>query len=100
MWASIPQWLSAVIFFLGGGIAGLGGIFLGEDIGIRPPMGLLLLLKGWVASVVGGIGNIYGRSFGGICAGDGGELRGLVPALPVEGRGRLCIANLLPVILA
>ena len=59
----------AVIFFLGGGIAGLGGIFLGEDIGIRPPMGLLLLLKGWVASVVGGIGNIYGALLGGFVLG-------------------------------
>ena len=59
----------AVIFFLGGGIAGLGGIFLGEDIGIRPQMGLLLLLKGWVASVVGGIGNIYGALLGGFVLG-------------------------------
>ena len=59
----------AVIFFLGGSIAGLGGIFLGEDIGIRPQMGLLLLLKGWIASVVGGIGNIYGALLGGFVLG-------------------------------
>jgi branched-chain amino acid transport system permease protein len=59
----------AVIFFLGGIIAGLGGILLGEDIGIRPQMGLLLLLKGWIASVVGGIGNIYGALLGGFVLG-------------------------------
>jgi len=59
----------AVIFFLGGAIAGLGGILLGEDIGIRPQMGLLLLLKGWIASVVGGIGNIYGALLGGFVLG-------------------------------
>ena len=59
----------AVIFFLGGIIAGLGGILLGEDIGIRPQMGLLLLLKGWIASVVGGIGNIYGAILGGFVLG-------------------------------
>ena len=59
----------AVIFFLGGSIAGLGGILLGEDIGIRPQMGLLLLLKGWIASVVGGIGNIHGALLGGFVLG-------------------------------
>lgn len=59
----------AVIFFLGATIAGLGGILLGEDIGIRPQMGLLLLLKGWIASVVGGIGNIYGALLGGFVLG-------------------------------
>ncbi len=59
----------AIIFFLGGAIAGLGGLLLGEDIGIRPQMGLLLLLKGWIASVVGGIGNIHGALLGGFVLG-------------------------------
>ena len=59
----------AIIFFLGAAISALGGILLGEDIGIRPQMGLLLLLKGWIASVVGGIGNIYGALLGGFVLG-------------------------------
>ena len=59
----------AIIFFLGAAISALGGILLGEDIGIRPQMGLLLLLKGWIASVVGGIGNIYGAILGGFVLG-------------------------------
>lgn len=59
----------AIIFFLGAAISALGGILLGEDIGIRPQMGLLLLLKGWIASVVGGIGNIQGALLGGFLLG-------------------------------
>ena len=60
----------AAVFFIGAALAALGGIFLGEDIGgIRPPTGLLLLLKGWVASVVGGIGNVYGALLGGFVLG-------------------------------
>ena len=35
----------------------------------RQTTGLLLLLKGWVASVVGGIGNIYGAILGGFVLG-------------------------------
>ena len=42
---------------------------MGEDIGIRPQMGLLLLLKGWIASVVGGIGNLQGALLGGFLLG-------------------------------
>lgn len=59
----------AVIFALGAAIAAMGGIFLGEDLGIKPTNGLVLLLKGWVASVVGGIGNIYGALLGGFVLG-------------------------------
>ena len=59
----------AIIFFIGAAISALGGILLGEDIGLRPQMGLLLLLKGWIASVVGGIGNIHGALLGGFVLG-------------------------------
>jgi len=59
----------AIIFFLGAAISALGGILFGEDIGLRPQMGLLLLLKGWIASVVGGIGNIHGALLGGFVLG-------------------------------
>ena len=51
-------------FFIGSAIAGLAGILVGFDTGIEPTMGLSLLLKGVIASIVGGIGNIYGGVFG------------------------------------
>ncbi len=59
----------AIVFFLGAVFAALGGLLSGHDISIQPRMGLLLLLKGWVASVVGGMGNIYGALLGGFVLG-------------------------------
>ncbi|MEO0084448.1 MAG: branched-chain amino acid ABC transporter permease [candidate division WOR-3 bacterium] len=52
------------VFFIGSAIAGLAGIFVGFDMGIEPTMGLGLLLRGVVASIVGGVGNIYGGVLG------------------------------------
>jgi len=52
------------VFFLGSALAGLAGILIGFDTGIQPTMGLLVLLEGAVASIIGGIGNIYGGVFG------------------------------------
>jgi branched-chain amino acid transport system permease protein len=48
------------IFFVGSAIAGLAGILIGFDTGLEPAMGMGLLFKGVIASVIGGIGNIYG----------------------------------------
>lgn len=52
------------IFFIGSAIAGLTGILVGFDTGIEPTMGLSLLLKGVIATIIGGIGNIYGGVLG------------------------------------
>ena len=52
------------VFFIGSMIAGLAGILIGFDTGIEPTMGLTLLLKGVIASIIGGIGNIYGGVLG------------------------------------
>lgn len=52
------------VFFIGSAIAGLSGILAGFDTGIEPTMGMGLLLKGVIASIVGGIGNIYGGVLG------------------------------------
>ncbi|MDO8655872.1 MAG: TIGR01841 family phasin, partial [Nanoarchaeota archaeon] len=52
------------VFFIGSAIAGLAGILIGFDTGIEPTMGLSLLLKGVIASIIGGIGNVYGGVLG------------------------------------
>ena len=52
------------VFFIGSAIAGLSGILVGFDTGIEPTMGLSLLLKGVIASIIGGIGNVYGGVLG------------------------------------
>ena len=59
----------AAVFFIGAIFAAMGGILSGHDTAIQPRMGLLLLLKGWIASVVGGIGNLYGAIVGGFSLG-------------------------------
>ena len=59
----------AIVFFIGAVFAALGGLLSGHDTAIQPRMGLLLLLKGWIASVVGGIGNLYGAILGGFLLG-------------------------------
>jgi branched-chain amino acid transport system permease protein len=52
------------VFFIGSAIAGLAGILVGFDVGIDPKMGSSLLFKGVIASIVGGVGNIYGGILG------------------------------------
>ena len=52
------------IFIIGSAIAGLAGILVGFDTGIEPTMGMSLLLKGVIASIIGGVGSIYGGFLG------------------------------------
>ena len=52
------------VFFIGSAIAGAAGILIGFDTGIEPTMGFSLLLKAVVASIIGGVGNIYGGVLG------------------------------------
>jgi len=52
------------VFFIGSAIAGLGGVLIGFDTGLQPTMGLMLLLKGVIAAIVGGVGSIYGAISG------------------------------------
>ncbi len=59
----------AGVFFIGAAFAAMAGILSGHDTAIQTRMGLLLLLKGWIASVVGGMGNIYGAIVGGFTLG-------------------------------
>ncbi len=59
----------AVVFSIGAVYAALAGVLSGHDTAIQPKMGLLLLLKGWIASVVGGMGNLYGAILGGFALG-------------------------------
>ena len=59
----------AIVFFIGAIYAALAGLVSGHDTAIQPRMGLLLLLKGWIASVVGGIGSLYGATVGGFALG-------------------------------
>jgi branched-chain amino acid transport system permease protein len=54
----------AKVFLIGSAIAGWAGIMVGFDTGLEPTIGMNLLLKGIIASIIGGIGNIYGAVLG------------------------------------
>lgn len=52
------------VVLVGSMIGGYAGILVGFDTGIEPVMGMALLLKGVVASIIGGVGNVYGGVLG------------------------------------
>lgn len=52
------------VFFIGSAIAALAGMLVGFDTGIEPTMGMNLLLKGVIAAIIGGVGNVYGGVVG------------------------------------
>lgn len=57
------------VFVIGSAIAGLAGILAGLDTGIQPTMGFSFLLKGVIAAIIGGIGNVYGGFVGALLLG-------------------------------
>ncbi len=52
------------VFFLSGALAALAGIFQGLDTTIEPTVGMLLLLSGIIACIVGGVGSTLGGVLG------------------------------------
>jgi branched-chain amino acid transport system permease protein len=51
------------------GLAGLGGILLGLDTNLHPEMGLINLIKAFAATLIGGMGNLWGALIGGLIIG-------------------------------
>jgi branched-chain amino acid transport system permease protein len=58
------NWVIGIVFFIGSAIAGYAGILAGFDTGLEPTMGMSLLLKGVIASIIGGVGSLYGGILG------------------------------------
>ena len=52
------------VFCAGAIIASWAGILTGFDTGLQPTLGLSLLLKGVIASIIGGLGSIPGAFLG------------------------------------
>lgn len=55
-------------FFISGALAGLGGVFLGINYTLYPQLGNLVV-KGFIASVIGGLGSIFGAVIGAVLLG-------------------------------
>lgn len=56
-------------FGIGSALAGMAGVLISYETNIEPTMGLNAILKGIIASIVGGMGNIPGTVLGGFFLG-------------------------------
>jgi len=56
-------------FLIGSALAGVAGILISLETNLEPTMGFNAVLKGIIASIIGGIGSIGGALFGGVFLG-------------------------------
>lgn len=64
-----PERIILAAFAIGSALAGAAGILVSLETNIEPTMGMNAILKGIIASIIGGIGSIPGAMFGGIFLG-------------------------------
>ena len=64
-----PEKIILASFALGSALAGAAGILVSLETNIEPTMGMNAILKGIIASIIGGIGSIPGAMFGGLFLG-------------------------------
>lgn len=64
-----PEKIIRTSFVIGSALAGAAGILISFETNIEPTMGFNALLKGIIASIIGGIGNIPGAVLGGFFLG-------------------------------
>jgi len=64
-----PEKIVRSSFVIGSALAGAAGILISFETNIEPTMGFNALLKGIIASIIGGIGNIPGAVLGGFFLG-------------------------------
>lgn len=63
------QRVVTISFVVSGALAGLAGVLIAPISGIEPGFGLNLMIKGFVAAVVGGLGSSTGAMLGGLVVG-------------------------------
>jgi branched-chain amino acid transport system permease protein len=64
-----PERIILWSFAIGSMLAGAAGILISLETNIEPTMGMNAILKGIIASIIGGIGSIPGAMFGGLFLG-------------------------------
>ena len=64
-----PEKIIMVVFAIGSALAGAAGILVSLETNITPTMGMDAILKGIIASIIGGIGSIRGALLGGLLLG-------------------------------
>lgn len=64
-----PERVILYAFGIGSAIAGMAGVLISLETNIEPTMGFNAILKGIIASIIGGIGSIPGAVLGGFFLG-------------------------------
>lgn len=64
-----PERVILFAFGIGSALAGMAGILISLETNIEPTMGMNAILKGIIASIIGGIGSIPGAVLGGFFLG-------------------------------
>lgn len=64
-----PEKVTLYAFGIGSALAGMAGVLISLETNIEPTMGFNAILKGIIASIIGGIGSIPGAVLGGFFLG-------------------------------
>lgn len=68
------EWVDAMTFGLGSGIAGLAGVALSQLTNVNPSLGQSYIIDSFMVVVFGGVGNLWGAMMGGMSMGMVNEL--------------------------
>jgi branched-chain amino acid transport system permease protein len=92
-----PEAVARWTWLLGGALASVAGVFVGLTVQIRPWLGFDLLLPLFAATILGGVGSVYGAVLGGLLIGLAEALA--VPLVGAEYRAAVAFTVLLTVLL-
>jgi urea transport system permease protein len=68
------EWVDAMTFGLGSGIAGVAGVALSQLTNVGPDLGQSYIIDSFMVVVFGGVGNLWGSLIGGMSMGIGNKL--------------------------
>jgi urea transport system permease protein len=63
------EWVDAMTFGLGSGIAGVAGVALSQLTNVGPNLGQSYIIDSFMVVVFGGVGNLWGTLIGGLSMG-------------------------------
>jgi branched-chain amino acid transport system permease protein len=92
-----PQAVARWTWLIGGALAAVAGVFVGLTVQVRPWLGFELLLPLFAATILGGVGSVYGAVLGGLLIGLAEALA--VPLVGAEYRAAVAFIVLLAVLL-